>query len=184
MSELWPHLQELLVSILLVTGAFLMFLAAVGAVRFPAALNRMHAASMAGPLGGACIMLSVAIFAPEPGVITKALGIIAFVLATSPVAGHAIARATYISGVDLDPKTVRDDLANKYNPKTHALAGLDPDTSLSDQPDQPLADPAIKTLQDDVQTLKKDVLDLQEGMANLQKGVATLQTGPKALTSD
>lgn len=187
MSDFWPQLIEIIISVLIVTGSLTMFLGALGVVRFPNALNRMHAASMAAPLGGACIMISVALFAAEPSVITKALAIIVFVLATSPVAGHAIARAAYISGVDLDPKTVRDDLAGKYDPQTHALAGADPQSQKEDgsQEDSPVdPTPAIKALEKDVQNLKKDVQDLQGGMANLQKDLSTLQTGQKALTSD
>lgn len=188
MSDFWPQLIEIIISVLIVTGSLTMFLGALGVVRFPNALNRMHAASMAAPLGGACIMFSVALFAAEPSVITKALAIIVFVLATSPVAGHAIARAAYISGVDLDPKTVRDDLAGQYDPQTHALAGATPQSQKEKdgpQEDSPVAPtPAIKALEKDVQNLKKDVQDLQGGMANLQKDLSTLQTGQKALTSD
>lgn len=192
MSELLPHLQELLASISLVVGALLMFVATLGNLRFPFVLNRMHAASMAGPLGGAFIFLGVAIAIPEHAVIARVLVVVGFILFTFPVAGHAVARAAYISGVELDKLTVRDDLKGKYTPETHSLAGAFGESEAADVGDAgttsaaPVFIPASEgraaksgavgeDIRQDLQGLKQDVAQLKENVGRLAKDVEGLK---------
>lgn len=191
MSGFWPQFQEILVSILLVAGALVMFVSALGNLRFPATLTRMHAASMAGPLGGGCILLAVALFAPEGVVVAKVLGTILFIFLTFPVAGHAVARAAYISGVEMDPRSVRDDLKGKYDPNTHALKGStgdgsDPEFSAPDisSSDSFLGsglsslspEPALENLQKEVDGLKQELRQLKKDMG-AQENQKTQESG-------
>lgn len=177
MSEFWPQFQEILVSGLIVFGSLLVFIAAIGVLRFADVIKRMHAASIAGPVGGAFIMVGLALFTLEPVVITKSLAVVVFIFATSPVAGHAIARAAYVADVvKLAERRIRDDLKGHYDHETGALSGAFPPDSLdSDVAPTANGTPGIDSLEADVQGLKNDVQGLQEDVVSLKKGLATLQ---------
>ena len=114
-------MTELVVSFFLLTGALFMLLAALGALRMPDLLMRMHATTKAGALGSGLIMVAVAFFFAEVGVTARTLAVILFVMITAPVAAHAIARAAYFVGVPLWPRIVRDDLRGRYDEATHTL---------------------------------------------------------------
>ncbi|MFP4648706.1 MAG: monovalent cation/H(+) antiporter subunit G [Halorhodospira sp.] len=107
--------------VLLLLGGALMLIAAIGAVRLPDLLTRMHATTKAGTLGAALTIAAVAVHFAEPAVTARAAAIILFIVLTAPVAAHAIGRASYFSGMTLWEGTVRDDLRDKYDPQTHTL---------------------------------------------------------------
>jgi multicomponent Na+:H+ antiporter subunit G len=91
----------------LLTGCGLIIIGAVGLVRLPDMYTRMHAAGITDTLGTMMIMLGLA-FQAGFSLITVKLGFIAlFILYTSPVATHALARAAVHGG--LKPLTVGDD---------------------------------------------------------------------------
>lgn len=117
---------EILVSIILLLGASLMLLAAVGVVRLPDLPSRMHATTKSGALGTSVIMLAVILAYTETSVTAKAIAIICFIILTSPVAAHAIGRAGYFMGVPLWEGTLKDELKNHYDPATgHLRSGLE-----------------------------------------------------------
>lgn len=103
-------MQTILSSALAILGAFFFLLAAIGVIRFPDLLMRMHAATKAGAFGGALLLIACAIQFGEWGVTIKAALIMVFFYLTAPVAGHVLARAGYRAGVPLSPRTHRDDL--------------------------------------------------------------------------
>lgn len=77
-------------------GAAFVLLAGVGALRFPDALSRMHAATKAPSLGLAIIVLG-AEFNITGG--SAKLGItVGLVFLTAPVAAHLVGRSVYRSG--------------------------------------------------------------------------------------
>ena len=80
-------------TILLATGAVVLLLASIGLFRLRDALSRQHAATKAGSLGIACIVLGAALIAGDAAWIFRALLIVAIVWATLPVASHILARA-------------------------------------------------------------------------------------------
>ena len=114
-------MTDLFTSFFLLAGALFMLLAALGALRMPDLLMRMHATTKAGALGSGLIMVAVAVHFAEAGVTARALAVVLFVMLTAPVAAHAIARAGYFVGVPLWPKIVRDDLRGRYDEATHVL---------------------------------------------------------------
>ena len=114
-------MTELIAAFLMVTGAIFMTIAALGLIRMPDLLIRMHAATKAGALGAALIVTSVAVVYGEIGVTARALAAILFILLTAPVAAHVIGRAAYFVGIPLWEKTLMDELKGHYDPKTHAL---------------------------------------------------------------
>lgn len=181
MSEFWPQFQEILVSGLIVFGSLLVFIAAIGVLRFADVIKRMHAASIAGPVGGAFIMVGLALFTLEPVVITKSLAVVVFIFATSPVAGHAIARAAYVADVvKLAERRIRDDLKGHYDHETGALSGAHSETYVQSSKSVSETDsgddsPEIETLHTDLQGLKQEIQALQEGVVSLKSELATLQ---------
>lgn len=108
-------MTTVLTTVLLVGGTFFMLVAAIGLLRMPDLLMRMHAATKAGTLGAGLLLLAVAVGFGEVGVTVRALATIAFLFLTAPVAGHVIGRAAYYAGgVRLDERTCMDELAARH----------------------------------------------------------------------
>ncbi len=115
-------MSELLVAVFLLIGVFFVLVAAIGIVRLPDLLMRMHASTKAGTLGVGLIMVAAAVHFGALEITAKALVAIFFVLLTAPVGAHVIARAAYFVGVPLWEKTAVNELEGRYDEKTHDLA--------------------------------------------------------------
>jgi multicomponent Na+:H+ antiporter subunit G len=76
-------------------GALLTLLAAVGVLRFPDALTRMHALTKASTVGFGLVAIGAAFVLPTANDITSALLAFALQLLTLPVAATLIANSTY-----------------------------------------------------------------------------------------
>ena len=101
---------EIVTIVLVSVGTFFVLVAAFGLVRLRDVLMRMHASSKASTLGAICTLAAVAAWFGEVAVVARIVLTCAFLLATAPVAAHAIARAAYRRGVELSPDTEMDDL--------------------------------------------------------------------------
>ena len=101
---------ETLTGILLIVGSIFCLVAALGLVRLPDTLMRMHAATKAGTLGAGLVLIAEALFYRQLGISLRAATVIALLLLTAPVAAHLIARASYRSGVPLSERTWIDEL--------------------------------------------------------------------------
>lgn len=112
---------EVLVSILLLMGASLMVLAAVGVLRLPDLPTRMHATTKAGALGAMLTMGGVAFYFADSIVVARAIAIVIFIFLTAPIAAHVIGRAGYFTGVELWEGTVKDELREHYDSSRHKL---------------------------------------------------------------
>jgi len=112
---------EFLKGALILIGAIFMLLAALGLVRLPDLLTRMHATTKAATLGATLIMLAVATHFSQVAVVARAFGVILFIMMTAPVAAHVIGRAGYFVGSRLWEGTVKDELRPNYDPLTHEL---------------------------------------------------------------
>jgi multicomponent Na+:H+ antiporter subunit G len=104
-------------------GTLLVLVSAIGVLRLPDLLTRMHASSKAATLGAILIFLAIALRAGDVGVIVRVIFVCAFLLITAPVAAHAIARAGYRSGVPLPDSTELDELREHLNEETGEGAG-------------------------------------------------------------
>ena len=109
--------------VLLLLGSLFMLLAAIGMVRMPDVLTRMHSSTKSSTLGVGLIMLGVALAFSDFAVGVRALAIVIFMFTTTPVSAHMIARAAYLSGVPLWEGTLSDEMRGRYDPETHALSG-------------------------------------------------------------
>jgi multicomponent Na+:H+ antiporter subunit G len=100
---------------LVVVGAVVMLLGAVGLVRLPDVLARANAATKAATLGVGSVLAGSALLA-DNGVTGLKLAVAALLLlVTSPVAGHLIGRAAHRAGAPLWEGTVADDLSATRN---------------------------------------------------------------------
>ena len=101
-----------MLGILIVLGAVVGLISAVGLIRLPDFYLRSHAATKSATLGvliiltGAFLYFLLYLNRFE----FKLLLAIAFVFLTSPIAGHLNGRAAHRSGVSLWKHSVRDDL--------------------------------------------------------------------------
>lgn len=100
----------LLSSLFLIAGAAICLIAALGVLRLPDFFLRMHAATKAGVAGAGLVLIGVAFAEPSFGMWVKITIAIAFLLLTTPIAGHLLARAGYVAGVPLWGGTYQNDL--------------------------------------------------------------------------
>ncbi|MGA6924167.1 MAG: monovalent cation/H(+) antiporter subunit G [Desulfosarcina sp.] len=103
-------MSAVITAALLIVGTLFCLVAAVGMLRLPDTLIRMHAATKAGTLGAGFILAAEAVAAGELGTTLKAAAVIVFLLLTAPVAAHLIGRAAYHRGIHLFDKTWIDEL--------------------------------------------------------------------------
>jgi multicomponent Na+:H+ antiporter subunit G len=79
-------------------GVFFSFASVVGLIRFPDIYTRIHAGTKALSGGAVLILAGAALLAPAWQIAAKLLLVAVFLLATNPIASHAIARACYRHG--------------------------------------------------------------------------------------
>lgn len=97
-------------ALLLLAGSIFCLLAAIGVLRLPDLYTRMHAAAKAGAVGGGLIFLSIVLVSFDGAVALRALIGIGFLLMTTPVSAHLLARAHYKSGGPVSKLTISNDL--------------------------------------------------------------------------
>lgn len=83
--------------ILVLSGAVLTLLAAVGMVRFDDVFVRMHSLSKASTLGVLLALIGAAVSMTDPNDITSLVLAAVLQLVTSPVAANMLSRATYLT---------------------------------------------------------------------------------------
>lgn len=109
-------MSDLIAALLILTGCLFCLLAAVGMLRLPDTLIRMHAATKAGTLGAGLILAGVAVDFADVGTVLRALLTLVFLYLTAPVAAHLIGRAAYRSGLVLSSRTWVDHLGDDVRP--------------------------------------------------------------------
>jgi multicomponent Na+:H+ antiporter subunit G len=100
---------DILTGVLWITGSILALLAALGVLRMPDVFTRMQASTKASTGGLACLLLGAALQLGDFGSFIRVASIGAFILLTTPVAAHVIARAAYLADVPLWDGTVLDE---------------------------------------------------------------------------
>jgi multicomponent Na+:H+ antiporter subunit G len=120
MIDVWTGL-------LMLIGSGFCLVAAVGIVRLPDTLTRMHAATKAGTLGAGLLIGAEALFYSDLGISLRAITMVALLLLTAPVAAHLIGRASYRSGVTPSDRLWVDELkSDAENRSTSDQANPDP----------------------------------------------------------
>jgi multicomponent Na+:H+ antiporter subunit G len=82
--------------VLLAVGAALLVIAAWGVITLPDALSRQHAATKAGTLALALVLLGAWLLMPTAEWAWRLALILGFLLATLPIASHLLARAAVV----------------------------------------------------------------------------------------
>jgi multicomponent Na+:H+ antiporter subunit G len=104
---------DVLTAVLWISGSVFALLAAVGVLRMPDVFTRMQASTKASTLGLGCLLAGAALQLGDFGSFIRVVSIGAFVLLTTPVAAHVIARASYFADVPLWDGTVLDERARE-----------------------------------------------------------------------
>ena len=96
--------------VLIGIGLAFNLLGCIGLVRLPDIYNRLQAATKCVTLGTCFILFGVFVnfVGPDNDVAVKALICALFILLTSPVAAHALARGAHLSGVKLWEESIVD----------------------------------------------------------------------------
>jgi len=102
-------MTEWLADGLFIAGASLGLLASVGVLRMPDVFTRMQASTKASTLGLGCLLAGVALRNPELAFVVRAASIAAFMLLTTAVGAHVIARAAARSGAPIWKGTIVDE---------------------------------------------------------------------------
>ncbi len=100
---------DTLTAVLWLVGSAFALLASLGLVRMPDVFTRMQASTKASTLGLGCLLIGAALQLGDLGSVIRVVSIGAFVFMTTPVAGHVIARASYLADVPLWRGTVLDE---------------------------------------------------------------------------
>ena len=125
--------SEVVTAVALLVGAAFVFIAALGAVRFPDVYTRIHAVSKATTLGLGCMLIGVAVSFPDFPVIAKIVAVLLFIFLTTPIATHMIVRAAYLNKVPQWKGTVADEMKDRYASERGELRNDRPN-ELSSQP--------------------------------------------------
>jgi multicomponent Na+:H+ antiporter subunit G len=105
-------LVDVLTAALMLIGASLTLLAAIGLVRLPDTFLRMQATAKASTLGLACLLAGAALQLPDVSSLMKLGSIAAFIMLTAPLSAHVVARAALHRARPLWEGTV----LNEYEP--------------------------------------------------------------------
>ena len=100
---------EIAAGLLLITGATLGLLAAVGVLRMPDVFTRMQSSTKASTLGLGCLLAGLILLNPNTEFVIRAGSIAAFIMLTTPISAHVIARAAARTGAPLWVGTVVDE---------------------------------------------------------------------------
>ncbi|NPC97082.1 monovalent cation/H(+) antiporter subunit G [Nocardioides sp. zg-DK7169] len=112
MSWDWTTAADVLAAACLLLGSFFALVAAIGVVRLPDLLSRMHAATKPQVIGMLLVVVGLALSLRDPA----SLGILGLVvlmqMGTSVVAGHMVGRASFRAGQVRHDLLVVDELSD------------------------------------------------------------------------
>ena len=102
-------MTDILTVIMWVAGSAFALLAALGVLRMPDVFTRMQASTKASTLGLGCLLIGAGLQLGDFASFVRVASIGAFILLTTSVAAHVIARASYLADVPLWDGTVLDE---------------------------------------------------------------------------
>lgn len=120
------ELREIISVGLMLCGVFFMVVGALGLLRMPDVYIRMSATTKSATLGVSFALLAAAVYFDNTSTTSRALATIAFLFVTAPVGAHMIARAAYLSGVEVWEHTHTDELKGRYDLEHNTLSSTPP----------------------------------------------------------
>src|SRR4051794_16145551 len=103
---------DVVAAVCLVIGALLTLIAAIGILRFPDVLTRMHSATKPQVLGLLLVLVGLGLRLRDPGAIGLLALVALFQLVTSPIASHMVGRASIRAGQMRQDLLVVDELTD------------------------------------------------------------------------
>jgi multicomponent Na+:H+ antiporter subunit G len=101
---------EIVAAILMLSGAVIAVIAAVGLHRLPDVYARMHVATKPATLGITLCLSGAALLSDSTSTATKLVLAIVFQLVTTPAAGHLLGRAAHAARAPVSEYTFLDEL--------------------------------------------------------------------------
>jgi len=111
-------MNDIIGIILLCTGILFNLFGCLGLVRLPDVYNRLQSATKCVTLGTCSILLSLLFFFGWSEIGIKALVAIPLLFFSATVSAHALARGSYIFGVGMDRRSVKDDYKDQAKKDT------------------------------------------------------------------
>jgi multicomponent Na+:H+ antiporter subunit G len=109
----WSTPFDVAAAVCILLGAALTLIAAIGQVRMPDLLSRMHAATKPQVLGTVLIVVGLSLRLRDPGVVGLLLLVVLLQMATSVVSSHMVGRASFRAGQVRDDLLVVDELSDE-----------------------------------------------------------------------
>ncbi len=135
MNPLVAMIMDIAGAVLLLIGALLCLTAAIGLLRLPDVLSRMHAATKPQTLGLLCVLTGLGLTLRQPAVIGLLVLVAGLQLLTAPVAAHMVARTAYRTRQLDDDLIVTDELSEDLSKAGFELVG-DSDGDNDERPDR------------------------------------------------
>lgn len=130
-AEPWSSILDIAAAVLLIVAALLTLAAAIGLLRFPDPLSRLHAATKPQILGLILVVIALGLSERSWVVLLLLVPVVVFQLLTAPISAHMVGRAGYRNG-DFEPTMLA---ADELAPDVDAARGTElPGGSLSDEP--------------------------------------------------
>ncbi|WP_193608466.1 monovalent cation/H(+) antiporter subunit G [Nocardioides lijunqiniae] len=107
----WTTVADVAAAVCLLLGSVLALLAAVGVLRMPDLLSRMHAATKPQVLGTVLVMAGVGLRLRDPGIVGLLVLVVLLQMAASVVSSHMIGRASFRAGQVRHDLLVVDELS-------------------------------------------------------------------------
>jgi multicomponent Na+:H+ antiporter subunit G len=108
----WSTVADIGAGACLVAGALLTLIAAIGILRFPDVLTRMHSATKPQVLGLLLVLLGLGLRLRDAGSVGLLVLVALFQLVTSPIASHMVGRASFRAGQVRRDLLVVDELSD------------------------------------------------------------------------
>lgn len=96
-------------TVIITIGIIFNFLGCLGLIRFPDVYNRLQSATKCVTLGTCSILLGVLVRYGFVEIGVKALVAIPLLFFAATVGAHALVRGSYLAGIKLGDKSVKDD---------------------------------------------------------------------------
>lgn len=115
MSVDWTTLADAAAAACLLLGSLLTLVAAIGVLRFPDLLSRMHAVTKPQVLGTLLVVTGLALRLREPAILGLLLLVAVLQMATTVVASHMVGRASFRAGQVRTDLLVVDELSDQLD---------------------------------------------------------------------
>jgi len=104
-------IAEVLSWVFIITGSTFVIIGGIGLLRLPDFYARIHAAGITDTMGAWLILIGLMFQAGWTLVTAKLLFLLFFLVATSPLASHALAKAAFLRDLApmLGPELIRED---------------------------------------------------------------------------